>query len=241
MTEAGAGEAVRLAKRVAQQLGCSRATAEQYIEGGWVSVDGRVVEEPAARVAPAQAVALAGDANLLDLRPVTLLLHRPANADAQECLRAERHAAELDPPGTRVLRRHLRALECAAPLPAGASGLAVYTQERRIARRLAEDMALLEQECIVHVEGRIAPDGLQALGRNLPPHGGPAAPHLKASWQNEAHLRLALKGVDMARIPELCAAVGLRVLGVRRIRMGRLPLARLPEGQWRYLQPWERF
>ena len=83
MTEAGAGEAVRLSKRVAQQLGCSRATAEQYIEGGWVSVDGRVVEEPAARVAPAQAVALADDANLLDLRPVTLLLHRPAHADAR--------------------------------------------------------------------------------------------------------------------------------------------------------------
>ena len=135
MTEAGAGEAVRLAKRVAEQLGCSRAAAEQYIGGGWVSVDGRVVEEPAARVAPTQAVALAPDANLLDLRPVTLLLHRPANANAQEFLRAERHAAELDRPGTRVLRRHLRALECAAPLPAGASGLTVYTQERRIARR----------------------------------------------------------------------------------------------------------
>ena len=30
---------VRLAKRLAQQLGCSRSMAEQYIEGGLVSVD----------------------------------------------------------------------------------------------------------------------------------------------------------------------------------------------------------
>ena len=41
-------DAVRLSKRVAQQFQCSRTTAEQYIEGGWVSVDGQVVELPGA-------------------------------------------------------------------------------------------------------------------------------------------------------------------------------------------------
>ena len=36
----------RLAKRVAVQQSCSRADAERYIEGGWIAVDGQVVEEP---------------------------------------------------------------------------------------------------------------------------------------------------------------------------------------------------
>ncbi len=40
---------IRLAKRVAEQLHCSRSTAEQFIEGGFVSVDGQVVEKPPAR------------------------------------------------------------------------------------------------------------------------------------------------------------------------------------------------
>ena len=42
----------RLAKRLAAQLPCSRREAELYIEGGWVQVDGVVVEAPGARVAP---------------------------------------------------------------------------------------------------------------------------------------------------------------------------------------------
>lgn len=41
---------VRLAKRVAELVPCSRREAEQYIEGGWVRVDGKVVEEPQFRV-----------------------------------------------------------------------------------------------------------------------------------------------------------------------------------------------
>ena len=37
---------IRLAHRVAELAGCSRADAELYIQNGWVSVDGRVVEAP---------------------------------------------------------------------------------------------------------------------------------------------------------------------------------------------------
>ena len=70
-------EPVRLAKRLAEMLACSRREAEQYIEGGWVSVDGVVVEEPQFRV-HRQAIALSPDASLLALTPVTLLLHKPA-------------------------------------------------------------------------------------------------------------------------------------------------------------------
>src|SRR5690606_377061 len=37
---------IRLARRVAELAQCSRSEAEQYIEGGWVKVDGQVVELP---------------------------------------------------------------------------------------------------------------------------------------------------------------------------------------------------
>ncbi|MGQ3152632.1 S4 domain-containing protein, partial [Brevundimonas mediterranea] len=48
-------EPQRLAKRLAAQLPCSRRDAEHYIAGGWVRVDGTVVEEPMARVRDEQA------------------------------------------------------------------------------------------------------------------------------------------------------------------------------------------
>ena len=69
-------EPVRLAKHLAQMLNCSRREAEQYIEGGWVRVDGVVVEEPQHRVLD-QKVELDPDASLLALTPVTLLLNKP--------------------------------------------------------------------------------------------------------------------------------------------------------------------
>ncbi|MDP3172032.1 MAG: S4 domain-containing protein, partial [Polaromonas sp.] len=74
-------EPVRLAKALAQMLNCSRREAEQYIEGGWVRVDGVVVEEPQFRVA-GQKIEVDRDASLLALTPVTLLLHKPAGHEA---------------------------------------------------------------------------------------------------------------------------------------------------------------
>ena len=252
---------VRLAKRVAEQLNCSRSTAEQFIEGGFVSVEGTVVEAPGARVAPHQRVTVDPEASLLDMTPVTLLLHKPAGFEAGlgapgqaggahgsrsqgarpalSLLSRDSHLAE-DAAGIRVLQRHFRQLECFTPIPTEASGLVVYTQDKRIARKLAEDIESLEQECIVEVAGTIADNGLQRLCHGLSFNGRPLPP-IKVSWQNETRLRFALKGIRPGQVPAMCEAVGLRVVGMKRIRIGRVPLAKVPEGQWRYLQPWERF
>ena len=86
----------------------------------------------------------------------------------------------------------------------------------------------------------IAPGGLQRLCHGLSFNGRPLPP-IKVSWQSERRLRFALKGIRPGQVGAMCEAVGLTVTGLRRIRIGSLPLARLPEGQWRILQPWERF
>ena len=251
---------IRLAKRVAEQLNCSRSTAEQFIEGGFVSVDGQVVEAPGARVRPDQAVTVAQDASLLELTPVTLLLHKPVGFEAglgvpagqaahasrsqgatpaTTLLNAASHLGD-DASGIRVLQRHFKQLECFTPLPTEASGLVVYTQDRRVARKLQEDIETLEQECIVEVAGQIADGGLQKLCHGLSFNGRPLPP-IKVSWQSETRLRFALKGIRPGQIPAMCEAVGLSVRAIKRIRIGRVPLAKVPDGQWRYLQPWERF
>ena len=251
---------VRLAKRVAEQLACSRSMAEQFIEGGFVSVDGQLVETPGARVRPDQGVTVEKDASLLELTPVTLLLHKPPGYEAGlgleaggaahgsrsqgapsalTLLNAASHMPE-DASDIQVLLRHFKQLECFTPLPTPASGLVVYTQDKRIARKLQEDIETLEQECIVEVAGQIAENGLKRLCHGLTFNGRPLPP-IKVSWQNETKLRFALKGIRPGQIPAMCEAVGLRVMAIKRIRIGRVPLAKVPEGQWRYLQPWEKF
>lgn len=43
------------------------------------------------------------------------------------------------------------------------------------------------------------------------------------------------------QIRRMCEAVGLKVLALKRVRIGRITLGALPPGQWRYLAPWEKF
>lgn len=41
---------IRLSKRLIELVGCSRREAELFIEGGWVTVDGEVIDEPQFKV-----------------------------------------------------------------------------------------------------------------------------------------------------------------------------------------------
>jgi len=236
---------VRLAKRVAELRGCSRREAEQFISGGWVRVDGIVVEEPQFRVSD-QHIEIDPQADLAQAEPVTLLLHKPAGyhtIDGDKPASQLISAASLwsdDASGIRPLKKHFAQLTLCVPLEADASGLVVFTQDWRVVRKLAEDAATLEHEVIVEVANEMAPNGLKRLNRGIP-FEGRTPPAIKVSWQNETRLRVALKGARPGQIAHLCEAVGLQVLSMKRIRLGRVPLGKLPAGQWRYLRGDERF
>ncbi|HSV45313.1 MAG TPA: rRNA pseudouridine synthase [Ramlibacter sp.] len=236
-----AEEPVRLAKRVAALAACSRSEAEQLIDGGWVRVDGVVVTQPQHRVA-GERVEIDPAARLQAPLPVTLLLHQPPGLSATQTLALLQpaHQASGDPSGIRPLPRHFKGLQELLALPAGATGLAVFSQDGRIVRKLTEDAALVEQEVVAQVMGQIAPDGLARLGHGLAWQGRPLPP-VKVSWQNEDRLRFALKGVMPAQVGWMCAQVGLQLRGLKRLRVGRVPLAGLPAGQWRYLPDGLRF
>jgi 23S rRNA pseudouridine2604 synthase len=234
-------EPVRLAKRVAAMVPCSRREAEQYIEGGWVRVDGVIVEEPQFRVAD-QRVELDAGANTAALEPVTLLLHKPAGMPYDDAMRllVPAHRASDDRSGIRSVKRHFTQLAPLMGLPAPASGLAVYSQDRRVVRKLTEDALHLEQELVAEVQGEIAPGGMARLCHGLVFEGRPLPP-AKVSWQNETRLRFAVKGIPPGLVEWMCEQAGLRLVGLKRIRLGRLPMAGLAPSQWRYLQAGERF
>ena len=234
---------VRLAKRLAEITHCSRREAELYIAGGWVMVDGQVVEEPQFMVTQ-QKVELHPEASLVPVEPVTILFHQPPDANmnadsAQQLIRADTRAAD-DPSGIYILKQHfVRLMQC-TPLEKNAGGLLVFTQDWRVARKLIDDAATVEQEYIVEVAGELPPDGLKLLNHGLS-FNGRALPPIKVSWQNETRLRFALKGAQPGQIAHMCKSVGLQVLAMKRIRIGRVAMAKLQPGLWRYLMPHERF
>ena len=238
-------EPIRLSKRVAALRECSRADAERYVEGGWVSVDGVVVDQPQHKVTT-EVVTIDADASLKPLEPATLLLHKPQGFDA---ISGSNPAANLvtaesrwgdDPSDVRALKRHLANLTPLIPLDREASGLIVLTQDGRVWRRLTEDGDEIEHEYIVEVSGEIAPWGLRRLNPGLS-YEGRELPPCTVSWQNEVRLRFAIKAVQGGQLRAMCKQVGLDVVSIRRLRIGRISLGKMPEGQWRYLPANERF
>ena len=249
-------EGERLAKRVAELVPCSRREAEQYIEGGWVKVNGVVVEEPMHRV-KAQQVEVDPNASLIALLPVTLLLHKPPGFEAMaelghatprvkpahQLLQAANHFAD-DLAGTRVLKRHFAKLTPTVPLEPGASGLVVFTQDWRVARKLTEDAAVIEQELLVEVAGEVNPVTLDRIAR-MKGSRGQALPPIKVSLNSTAKhtskLRFAIKGIHLGLIAYVCDCSGLAIVSMKRLRIGRVSMTQMPEGHWRYLQAHERF
>ncbi len=178
--------------------------------------------------------------------PATLLLHKPAGFDAIE---GRKPAARLVTPETRwtedasgvaLLPRHFVRLTPLVALDREDSGLVVLTQDGRIWRRLTEDADQIEHEYTVEVSGEIHPWGLRRLNHGLRYHGRELPP-CRVSWQNEIRLRFAIKAVRPGQLRDMCAQVGLGVVAIRRIRIGRIPLAKLPEGTWCYLPVGAKF
>ena len=257
-------EGERLAKRVAQMLGCSRSEAEQYIEGGFVRVDGVVVEDPPFRVQQ-QAVTVDAEASLLNLSDVTLVLNKPPGwldglteapipsphykgkkpkiHTARELL-TPAHRSPADPSDTRILKRHFNGLQASVELETGASGLVVFTQDWRAQRKLTEDLAVMEHELLIEVQGEVPPEALIPIERALRDERQ-RLPHAKVSVGSSgpqgSRLRLAVKGAHPGLAAHLCEIAGLNLVGLRRIRLGRVGLGDVAPGQWRYLGAHERF
>lgn len=238
--EIPSAEPIRLSRRVAQLAPCTRAEAEQYIEGGWVTVDGIVVDDPRSMVTT-QTVEFDPQARLEAIEPATLLFHKPAGIAFETVIATPELRSIEDTSGIRLLRRHFAHLMPLMPLDSDASGLIVLSQDGRAIRRLTEDRDSIEQEFLVEVEGALdGPYGLSRLSRGLS-YKGRALPSCKVSWQNETKLRFAIKAVRPGQLRDMCTQVGLKVLSIRRLRIGRIPLRKMLVGEWRYLPVSERF
>jgi 23S rRNA pseudouridine2604 synthase len=81
---------------------------------------------------------------------------------------------------------------------------------------------------------------LEKLRHGLSLDGQPLKP-AQVNWQNPEQLRFVLTEGKKRQIRRMCELVGLKVVGLKRVRVGQVMLGHLPPGQWRYLAPHERF
>jgi 23S rRNA pseudouridine2604 synthase len=228
---------------------CSRREADRWITSGWVKVDGVVVDTLGARVSPEARIEIDRAAREHQSGQVTVLLHKPVgyvSGQAEDgyqpaivLIRPESRWA-ADPSPMKFQQEHLRGLAPAGRLDIDSTGLLVFTQDGRLAKQLIGAGSSVEKEYLVRVEGGLTPDGLQRLQYGLTLDGVKLKP-ARVSWQNEHQLRFVLRQGRKRQIRRMCELVGLLVTGLKRVRIGSVPLGGLPVGKWRYLRPDEKF
>ena len=129
-------------------------------------------------------------------------------------------------------------------LETGASGLVVFTQDWRTTRKLSEDLGTMEHEYLVEVKGEVEPDALKPIGYALKDDRN-NLPQVKVSVSSStpamSRIRFAVKGSHPGLVAYLCGEANFEILAMRRVRLGRVTIADLPVGQWRYLAEWEKF
>ena len=149
-----------------------------------------------------------------------------------------------DASGLRLQREHLRHLVPAGRLDIDSTGLLVLTQDGRIAKQLIGETSEVEKEYLVRVQStsgeRLSDQGLRLLNHGLELDGEALQP-ARVEWVNDDQLRFVLVEGKKRQIRRMCEAVGLKVTGLKRVRIGRVMLGDLPAGQWRYLGADESF
>lgn len=246
-------EPLRLSKRMSELGLCSRREADEWIERGWVRVDGKIVSELGSKVLPHQRVTVERQASAQQARRVTVLLNKPVGYVSGQAEDGYKPAVVLINADTRwtedtaPLQFHpsqLRSLVPAGRLDIDSIGLLVLTQDGRIAKHLIGENTSVEKEYLVRVQyskpGRLPNAELKLLNHGLTLDGKKLLP-AKVRWQNEDQLSFVLREGKKRQIRRMCEMVGLTVLGLKRVRIGRITLGDLPIGQWRYLRAEEQF
>ena len=242
----------RLSKVIAERGIASRREADDWIDAGWVKVDGELAVL-GARVFPHQVIEIDEIAKTQQAHRVTILLHKPVGYVSGQAEDGYEPASVLvtqanhwpdDPARERWHAGHGRMLAPAGRLDIDSTGLLVLTQDGRIARHLIGEDSDVEKEYLVRVEypsgGQFPDNDLQRLRHGLWLDGRELRP-AKVSWANEDQLRFVLREGRKRQIRRMCEAVGLVVTGLKRVRIGSVVLGKLPPGQWRYLREDERF
>ncbi len=246
-------EPLRLSKRMSELGLCSRREADEWIARGWVRVDGQVVSELGSKVLPQQRITVERQASAEQAKRVTIMINKPLGYVSGQAEDGYQPAVVLVKPEnqwkedrspTKFHGSQLKSLVPAGRLDIDSVGLLILTQDGRVAKHLIGEDSTVEKEYLVRVKytrpGALPESELKRLNHGLSLDGKALLP-AKVEWQNADQLRFVLKEGKKRQIRRMCEAVGLKVVGLKRIRIGKVLLGNLPEGQWRYLGAEEKF
>ncbi|MDB2613680.1 pseudouridine synthase [Chlamydiales bacterium] len=233
---------IRLSKIMSERGICSRREADLYIESGDVLVNGQVVDTLGARISPDAEIELRAYAKKKQGKKATIILNKPLGyvstqpesgySPAIDLVTAEnQYQVEKGP---KFDPYHRKKLAVAGRLDIDSKGLLILTQDGVIVKKIIGENAEMEKEYLVRVEGVINPEKIKQLrfGLSLDEKELKSA---SVELLEEGLLKFILTEGKKRQIRRMCELVDLKVVGLKRVRIGPIKLGQLPEGMWCYI------
>ncbi|MEL6662571.1 MAG: pseudouridine synthase [Pseudomonadota bacterium] len=237
-------EPMRVNKWMAQEGVCSRREAEGLIERGLVKVDGETLTSPGHKILPGQTLVLAEQGGHALASKLTVVMNKPegivSGTPEGEQVPAVRLLTRSALHGTSdVIPGRGHKLAPVGRLDQDSHGLLILSEDGVVAKAVIGPDSDMDKEYIVRVRGGISDAALEKLRHGLSLDGR----RLKKAVVErlgEQTLRFVLREGRNRQIRRMCDLVGIRVIDLKRERIGPLELGNLPEGKWRMLTDAER-
>lgn len=223
----------RLQKLLSAAGICSRRAAEEYIRSGRVTVNGRPALLGARADPDRDDIRLDGKPLRPREEPVYILLNKPRGYVATlSDERGRKTVADLVKDcGVRVYP--------AGRLDLDSEGLLVMTNDGALVQRLTHPSREVEKTYHVWVQGTGTAEGAaERLAQMTDLEGEPIRParvEVVRRGAGTAVLSVTIHQGKNRQVRRMCAACGLTVRRLRRVREHTLALGDLPPGKWRYL------
>jgi 23S rRNA pseudouridine2605 synthase len=217
---------VRLAKFLAHGGIASRRRAEEIIGKGLVTVDGEVVTDPARDVGEENDVRVNGEPVGSEPREVWAV-NKPAGvvSTAREPGKRPAVVSLVDSPAR---------LYPVGRLDADSTGLLLLTNDGELANRLTHPRYGVAKTYRARLAKPIGTPEIARLQAGVELEDGPTAP-ARVERLGRREIELELREGRNRQVRRMVESVGNRVVALRRVGFGSLPLGTLAEGEARRL------
>jgi 23S rRNA pseudouridine2605 synthase/23S rRNA pseudouridine2604 synthase len=223
---------MRLQKYLSEAGVCSRRKGEEYIKAGLVRVNSRIVTELGTKVDPEKdRVEFDGKIIALTSEPIYIALNKPKG-----------YVTSCSHPGEKIVLDFIDIPQRIYPigrLDKDSTGLLILTNDGTLHHRLSHPSFDHEKEYDVTVSRPITDGSLRNIAKGLPMMGTKTRP-TEIQRISSRRFRIVLKEGRNRQIRRMVRKVGNHVIRLKRIRISKIKLGSLAEGNWRNLTEKEK-
>ncbi len=223
---------MRLQKYLSEAGICSRRKGEEYIKAGLVRVNSRIVTELGTKVDPEKdRVEFDGKIIALTGEPIYIALNKPKG-----------YVTSCSHPGEKIVLDLIDIPQRIYPigrLDKDSTGLLILTNDGTLHHMLSHPSFDHEKEYDVTVSRPITDGSLSNIAKGLPMMGTKTRP-AEIQRISSRRFRIVLKEGRNRQIRRMVRKVGNHVIRLKRIRVSKIKLGRLAEGNWRNLTKKEK-